>query len=355
VTISNNGKTLTGRYIPNGGSVRDQFTITKTLTSAASTLSASSVPVAINQSVSTNENTPKPINLAAGNVFNNSLQYSIVTWPAHGELAGKRPSAVYIPSANYTGNDQFTFKVNNGRADSNIATINITINKVGPSAGSTILENVSKALAENKQLRLIEKGKTIFNQTEPSRILTDLTKRLIAEKQVPLNQSQSFQNKLDLTKPLGPRKQTEPFVNATGSNKILISPNGKIHMPSRPIANAGQDRITSFNSLVTLDATKSIDKDGRIVSYLWSQVSGPKVFLNHPETAKPSFQSPDLDKDSLLAFRLLVKDNNGFVDSDSVVVKVLKEDRSWRKDNSTLSKLPDNPPSEYGFKLRNST
>jgi hypothetical protein len=354
--VTNNGKTLVGKYINNGGSVKDQFTITKTLTSSVSKLSATSAPIAINQSVSTSENTAKPINLAARDKSNSSLQYSIVNGPSHGELAGKRPSVVYLPSANYTGNDQFTFKVNNGKAESNLATVNITVNKAGLSASPTILENVTKSLSGNNQLEpLIEKGKTTFNQTEPSRILPDLTKPLIPERQAPSNESHPLQVQPDLTKPLGPRKQTEPSVNTTESNKILGLPKEKIQLPSRPIANAGQDQITISNSLVTLDASKSTDKDGRVVSYLWSQVQGPKVLLNHPDKAKPTFQSPSLNTDTIIAFRLVVKDNNGLVDSDTVGVKVLKAAQSLRQDNSTIRILPDKPSPENGFNMRNSS
>ena len=122
--VTNNGKTLVGKYINNGpdpahptGSVKDQFTITKTLSHSISTLSANTIPSALNQSVSTSENTAKPITLLVRDRTNSTLQFSIVTPPLHGQLAGKRPSVVYLPSINYTGNDQFTFKANNGRRE----------------------------------------------------------------------------------------------------------------------------------------------------------------------------------------------------------------------------------------------
>ena len=35
---------------------------------------------------------------------------------------------VYTPSLNFTGNDLFTFKANNGTVDSNIGTVTITVN-----------------------------------------------------------------------------------------------------------------------------------------------------------------------------------------------------------------------------------
>ena len=143
--MTNNGKTLLGKYIPNGGSVRISSLLLKPFLAQLSILSANAIPSAINQSVSTSENTAKPITLVAENKSNGSLQYSIVTPPLHGDLAGKRPSVVYLPFANYTGKDQFTFKANDGRTESNLATVNITINKTGPSS-NFLLDNISKAL-----------------------------------------------------------------------------------------------------------------------------------------------------------------------------------------------------------------
>ena len=107
-------------------------------------------------------------------------------------------------------------------------------------------------------------------------------------------------------------------------------------MPSRPIANAGQQQIVGANSQVTLDASKSVDKDGTIVSYLWTQVKGPKVLLAHPNNIKSIFLPPAVDKDTVLVFRLVVKDNSGFIDFDTVGVKILRKvDNSLRQENNT--------------------
>ncbi len=41
--------------------------------------------------------------------------------------AGTTPILVYTPNLNYNGQDSFTFKVNDGKADSNVATVSISI------------------------------------------------------------------------------------------------------------------------------------------------------------------------------------------------------------------------------------
>jgi hypothetical protein len=84
-------------------------------------------PVASNQNVATTPNTDKSITLTASDSDGDKLTYSIVKQPSHGTLTGTPPSETYKPASGYTGSDSFTFKVNDGKADSNTATISISI------------------------------------------------------------------------------------------------------------------------------------------------------------------------------------------------------------------------------------
>ncbi|MBU2634997.1 S8 family serine peptidase [Patescibacteria group bacterium] len=87
-------------------------------------------PVASNQSVITNEDTAVPITLTATDPDGDPLTYSVVTPPANGILTGTAPSVTYTPNPNYNGPDSFTFKANDGKVDSNIAMVSITVNSV---------------------------------------------------------------------------------------------------------------------------------------------------------------------------------------------------------------------------------
>ncbi len=95
-------------------------------------------PVANNQSVTTDEDTPKQITLAATDADNNPLTYMVVTPPAHGALTGTAPNLTYTPALNYNGSDSFTFKANDGALDSNVATITLTINPVNDAPVLTV-------------------------------------------------------------------------------------------------------------------------------------------------------------------------------------------------------------------------
>ncbi len=91
------------------------------------------IPVADDQNLSTPEDTPLDITLTGFDVEGDLLTFILLntlTEPAHGTLTGTGASLVYTPDANYVGFDSFTFKVNDGSADSNVATISITVTAV---------------------------------------------------------------------------------------------------------------------------------------------------------------------------------------------------------------------------------
>jgi predicted outer membrane repeat protein len=90
-------------------------------------------PVANNDSYSTNEDTA--LNVPAPGVLGNdsdadsdSLTAILVSGPAHGTLTlNPNGSFTYTPATNYSGSDSFSYKANDGTADSNIATVSLTV------------------------------------------------------------------------------------------------------------------------------------------------------------------------------------------------------------------------------------
>ena len=75
--------------------------------------------------MNTGEDTAANITLTGSDVDGDALSYTVLTLPAHGLLSGIAPNVVYTPDANFNGSDGFTFQVNDGQADSNIATVSI--------------------------------------------------------------------------------------------------------------------------------------------------------------------------------------------------------------------------------------
>jgi VCBS repeat-containing protein len=84
-------------------------------------------PAADSQTVTTDEDTAKSIALTGSDIDLDALTFSVVAGPAHGTLSGTGASLTYTPAANFHGNDSFTFKANDGAADSPAATVSITV------------------------------------------------------------------------------------------------------------------------------------------------------------------------------------------------------------------------------------
>jgi hypothetical protein len=103
-------------------------------------------PVAYDSIGTTNQDDFIEFTLSATDIENDSLTYSIVTQPTSGALEHFDSTVYYFPTGNFTGSDSFTFKVNDGEADSNTATISITVSSSNnapiANAGANIHINV---------------------------------------------------------------------------------------------------------------------------------------------------------------------------------------------------------------------
>src|SRR5262249_45098079 len=85
---------------------------------------------ATRMTVTTDEDTPVSIPLAGTDVEGSALSFAIVTNPVSGVLSGTPPNVTYTPNTNFNGTDSFSFKVNDGLADSGPAMVSITVNPV---------------------------------------------------------------------------------------------------------------------------------------------------------------------------------------------------------------------------------
>lgn len=108
-------------------------------------------PVATSASLSTNEDTSLAVTLAGTDGNGDPLTFTVMITPAHGTLTGTPPNLTYNPAANYFGSDSFTFKVNDGLADSAAATISLTVNSVNDAPNAvpqtiTMQEDTSRSI-----------------------------------------------------------------------------------------------------------------------------------------------------------------------------------------------------------------
>jgi formylglycine-generating enzyme required for sulfatase activity/chitodextrinase len=89
-------------------------------------------PSAASGSYVTKKNTPVFIMLHSTDQDTNGVRYNIVTQPSHGNLTGPMPYFTYTPSANYVGNDEFTFNVSDGEYTSDNVNVTITVQEQIP-------------------------------------------------------------------------------------------------------------------------------------------------------------------------------------------------------------------------------
>ena len=105
------------------------------------------VPIAQSQMLSVTQDTTAAITLSAFDAADHgSLTYTVNS-PAHGTLNGTPPNVAYRPALHYFGADSFTFKVNDGEADSTPATVSIMVVRVNHApvadAGATVTRVIS--------------------------------------------------------------------------------------------------------------------------------------------------------------------------------------------------------------------
>jgi len=105
-------------------------------------------PVAANAEVAGEEDRAVSFGLRASDADlpANTLGFSIVGNPSNGTLSGSGSNLTYTPKANFNGSDSFTFKVNDGTADSPTATVSL---KIAPVNDAPTANDDSAATKEN--------------------------------------------------------------------------------------------------------------------------------------------------------------------------------------------------------------
>ncbi len=87
-------------------------------------------PVAHGFQYTTNEDTPLSVLLRATDAEGDPVTFTVVAQPRNGTLSGTVPNLTYTPNLNWNGNDTLTFKANDGKLDSNVTTIFISVRPV---------------------------------------------------------------------------------------------------------------------------------------------------------------------------------------------------------------------------------
>ena len=118
-------------------------------------------PVAEPLKVTTKEDTPVSITLAGSDRDGDPLTYSVIIEPAHGRLTGTVPNLNYRPERDFNGQDSFTFEVNDGKVDSDAATVSITVT---PGNDPPVANDDNATAQEDTPIIMID---VLKNDTDP--------------------------------------------------------------------------------------------------------------------------------------------------------------------------------------------
>jgi M6 family metalloprotease-like protein len=111
-------------------------------------------------------------------------------------------------------------------------------------------------------------------------------------------------------------------VPSSWSNVVDVTVDAAVVVNVPPVANAGLDFPIDEGAATLLNGGGSSDPENGVLTYSWTQQSGPAVTLANANTAAPSFTAPLVDADTPLTFKLQVTDVGGLSHSDSVIVTV---------------------------------
>ncbi|MFT5113730.1 MAG: hypothetical protein ACI8P9_003061 [Parasphingorhabdus sp.] len=110
------------------------------------------IPVANDQTVVIEEDTPGSITLTATDVDTEELNFDVKDfYLSGGTLSGIAPDLIYAPHENYIGEDSFTFTVSDGIDYSEPATVTIAVESV---ADAPVAENMSAEVDEGSSVQI---------------------------------------------------------------------------------------------------------------------------------------------------------------------------------------------------------
>jgi VCBS repeat-containing protein len=119
-------------------------------------------PVAEDITVTTPEDTAIDITLIGSDVDGDTLTYAIVDGPANGTVTIVGNVVTYTPNANFNGTDSFTYKVNDGELDSNVATVTITVTAVND---APVAEDITVTTPEDTAIDITLIGSDVDGDT----------------------------------------------------------------------------------------------------------------------------------------------------------------------------------------------
>jgi uncharacterized delta-60 repeat protein/uncharacterized repeat protein (TIGR01451 family) len=253
----------------NGSTFEDDFA-----SATVSITGTNDPPVAEDLSVTTDEEAPVPVTLKATDPQGDPLTYRVVDGPSQGDLSGIEPDLTYEPFWEYSGTDSFTYVANDGAEDSNIATVNITVNSVNDSPRIT---DIPDQFTEED----LPTEPAYFFVTDKESAAADLTVTAVSSDQeiVPDSnieiQGTGAKRNIELTPAPGKKSGTAEITvtvkdaggaTATDSFVLTIEPPNDPPLAFDPAFDADGKVITDFGEDEDSVNALALQPDGKIVA-----------------------------------------------------------------------------------------
>lgn len=307
-------------------------------TASGTNTAGNAAPVVADVSGTVDEDTAKSVTLPGTDADGNALIYSLVTPPTNGVVTVSGDIATYTPNLNYHGADSFTYKANDGTADSATATVSITVTPVNdpPTANSGITATTDEDTAKDITLAggdIESSSLTYAKASDPAHGTVSINATTGVARYTPAanyhgNDSFNFTVNDGSTD------------SAPATVSITVTP-----VNDAPTANEVADQTVNEGASVTFAVTGT-DVDGDPLTYNWLQTdgSGIRVTLSGNQTPTVSFTAPAVTADTTLTFSVRVLDDkNSFTDQS---VDVLVRDATVQP--SPLNQLNDTGIIECG-------
>jgi PKD repeat protein len=274
-------------------------------------------PVANNDDVTTDEDTPLVIDVLANDTDDNAIDptsVTIITAPTHGTLDVNPLTGeiTYTPNANFFGADTFTYTVqDNDALTSNEATVTITVNPVND---APVANDDEATTDEDTPVLIIVLG----NDTDLDGTLDATTVAIV---------SQPANGTLDVNPLTGeitytPNANffgTDSFAYTVRDNEGVVSNEATVtiivnSVNDAPTADAGPDQTVNEGDTVQFDGSASSDVEDADLEYEWDFGDG-----NTATGASPTHTYATV---GLFTVTLTVRDSEGATSTDRLTVTV---------------------------------
>ncbi len=296
-------------------------------------------PVAQNQTVHTVVNVAKQVTLVATDPDGDPLSYIVVAQPQHGTLSGTAPNLTYTPASGYIGLDSFTFKANDARLDSNIATVSINVHPDQNGNGQNDPPNAVNDSASTGQNTPVTVT-VLTNDSDPDAdSLTVTAAGPASHGTVTINSN----NTVTYT-PSNNYVGSDSFNYTISDGEFSASAAVDITVNAgnqSPVVNAGPDQTIVLPDPVNLSGSATDDglpNPPNTMTFVWSKVSGPgTVTFGNPNglTTTANFSSA-----GIYVLRLTA-DDSALSGQDDITVTVNEEGGSGGNQSPVANAGPD--------------